>query len=70
MLLFAVATFNMLPFAFLDGGKFFYLTALAITKKKKSAELIYRIASIFIILIFIAMMLVWAYRMWLYKLFV
>jgi len=70
MLLFSVATFNMLPFAFLDGGKFFYLTVLAITKKKKSAELVYKIASIFIILIFVAMVLVWVYRMWIIKLFI
>lgn len=70
ILLFAVATFNMLPFAFLDGGRFFYLTALAITKKKKSAELLYKIASVFIILILVVMMLVWAYRMWLYKIFI
>lgn len=33
-----VALFNMLPFGFLDGGRFFYLTILGITKSKKIAE--------------------------------
>jgi membrane-associated protease RseP (regulator of RpoE activity) len=70
MFLFAVSTLNMLPFAFFDGGKFFFITMLALTKSKKKAELSYKIANIFIILIILAMMLVWAYRMWLFKLFI
>lgn len=63
LLCFAVATFNMLPFAFMDGGKFFYLTMLQITKKKKLSEQIYKAASIFIVLIFVAMVAVWLIRL-------
>ncbi len=63
LLCFAVATFNMLPFAFLDGGKFFYLTMLSITKKKKLSETLYKIASILVVLIFAAMVIVWLLRL-------
>ena len=63
LLCFAVATFNMLPFAFLDGGKFFYLAMLSITKKKKLSEGLYKAASILVIIILIAMMVVWLVRM-------
>ncbi|MEK6819484.1 MAG: site-2 protease family protein, partial [Nanoarchaeota archaeon] len=35
---FLVALFNMLPLGILDGGKFFYLTVLGITKKEKIAS--------------------------------
>jgi membrane-associated protease RseP (regulator of RpoE activity) len=63
LLCFAVATFNMLPFAFLDGGKFFYLAMLSITKNKKLSEKLYKWASIFIVLILIAMMVVWFIRL-------
>ena len=39
----AVALFNMLPLGFLDGGRFFYLTVLSLTKSKKNrAESFYR----------------------------
>jgi membrane-associated protease RseP (regulator of RpoE activity) len=35
---FSVAVTNMLPLGIFDGGRFFYLTILAITKKEKIAE--------------------------------
>jgi len=57
-----MSLFNMLPFGFLDGGKFFFLTILAITKSKKKTALIYRIANIVILLIFAVMVLIWLFR--------
>lgn len=63
LLCFAMSTFNMLPFAFLDGGRFFYLAVLSITKKKKLSENIYKLATIIIILIFVAMIFVWLIRL-------
>jgi membrane-associated protease RseP (regulator of RpoE activity) len=63
LLCFAVATFNMLPFGFLDGGKFFYLAVLSMTKKKKLSEKIYKGASMIIVLIFVAMVVVWLLRL-------
>ena len=69
MLLFAIATFNMLPFGFLDGGKFFYLTMLGLTKSKKSAETGYKIASLIIVLLILAMVFVWLWRIYLFKIF-
>ncbi len=70
MLLFAISTFNMLPFGFLDGGKFFFLTMLGITKSKKSAEVWYKIASLVIVLIILVMVFVWLWRMYLFKIFI
>ncbi|MCX6741615.1 MAG: site-2 protease family protein [Candidatus Pacearchaeota archaeon] len=57
-----MALFNMLPFAFLDGGRFFFLTILAITKSKKKTASIYKIANIVILLIFAIMVLIWLFR--------
>jgi membrane-associated protease RseP (regulator of RpoE activity) len=70
MLLFAISTFNMLPFGFLDGGKFFYLTMLGITKSKKHSEFWYKIASLIVVLIIVAMVFVWLWRMYLFKIFI
>lgn len=61
-----MALFNMLPFGFLDGGRFFFLTVLAITKSKKKTEKIYKIANIIILLIFAFMIAVWLIR-WILK---
>jgi len=54
-----VGLFNMLPFAFLDGGRFFYLTVLGITKSKKFSEKAFKYATKFILLLFVALMVVW-----------
>ncbi len=69
ILLFAIATFNMLPFGFLDGGKFFFLTMLGLTKSKKHAEFWYKIASVLVLLIILAMVVVWVWRKYLIGLF-
>lgn len=57
----AVALFNMLPLGILDGGRFFYLTVVAITKKEKIGMWAYRIATGFLILLLAAMMIKWAF---------
>jgi membrane-associated protease RseP (regulator of RpoE activity) len=54
-----VALFNMLPLGILDGGRFFYLGALALVKKEKAAQLISKIAGKIILLTFIVMMFYW-----------
>ena len=56
---FSVMLVNMLPFTIFDGGRFFYLTILGITKSKKKALKGFKIANTFILLILIALMLVW-----------
>jgi len=53
---FSVALVNMLPVGIFDGGRFFYLTILSITKSKKIAETAFRIStSAFLVLILILM---------------
>jgi len=55
-----VGLFNMLPLGILDGGRFFYLAILSVTKNKKIAERSFNYATKFIGLIFLAMMIAWA----------
>lgn len=57
----SVALINMLPMGIFDGGKFFYLTVLAITKKEKIAKNMYTFSTFFILLIFLILMLLWAF---------
>ena len=59
---FSVMLVNMLPFAIFDGGRFFYLTVLGITKSKKNAMRGFKIANTFILLVLIVLMLVWFLR--------
>jgi len=54
-----VGLFNMLPFGFLDGGRFFYLTMLGITKSEKKAEKAFKIATKVVAGLFVALILVW-----------
>lgn len=62
LIFFFVAIFNMLPLGFLDGGRFLYISILGLTKSKKSANIIFNVASSIIILIFLLMMFVWFFR--------
>lgn len=59
----SVSLLNMLPLGILDGGKFMYITALSLTKSKKKAEIIYKIFSLIVIAIFVALMLIWLIKM-------
>lgn len=55
----SVAFFNMLPASIFDGGRFFYLTVWAITKKEKVAAKAYKYAGVVILLVFVLMMVGW-----------
>lgn len=55
----AVALFNMLPLGFLDGGRFFYLGVLGITKSKNVAEKSFKYITYFLFLLIIALMVKW-----------
>ena len=54
-----VALMNMLPVSILDGGRFFYLTILAITRSEKIAKKSYSWITWFILLLLILMMAKW-----------
>ena len=56
---FSVALVNMLPIGIFDGGKFFYLTMLGITKNAKSAKRIFSFISFFLFLLIILVMFFW-----------
>ena len=55
----SVALVNMLPMGIFDGGRFFYLSVLAITKNKKIAERSFKGATWLILFIFLILMLYW-----------
>ena len=53
---FSIALVNMLPVGIFDGGRFFYLTILAITKKEKVAKIAFSIVTyLFLFLLFVIM---------------
>jgi membrane-associated protease RseP (regulator of RpoE activity) len=56
----SVAIVNMMPIAIFDGGQFFYLTVLMITRKKKIAERAFKITTQVLIAAFILLMILWA----------
>jgi len=57
---FLVALFNMMPLGILDGGRFFYLTVLGITKSEKISEKLFKFMTYFILFLFVILMLKWA----------
>jgi membrane-associated protease RseP (regulator of RpoE activity) len=57
-----VALFNMLPLGMLDGGRFFYLAVLSVTRSEKFAKWAYRIAGYAILLVFLLLMFFWFIR--------
>lgn len=58
-----VGMFNMLPFGFLDGGRFFYLTILGLTKSEEKADKAFKIATKMILGLFILIMVVWLFAL-------
>ncbi len=56
---FSVALVNMLPMGIFDGGRFFYLTILAITKKPKVAENWFKGITRFLLFLVILLMVFW-----------
>ena len=60
---FLVGLFNMLPLGILDGGQFFYLTILGLTKSEKIAKKSFKFVSKTIIIIFLVLLFVWLVRL-------
>jgi membrane-associated protease RseP (regulator of RpoE activity) len=53
---FSVAIVNMLPLGIFDGGRFFYLTVLAVTRDKKFSEKAFKYVTWFLLLVVAIMM--------------
>jgi membrane-associated protease RseP (regulator of RpoE activity) len=60
MVSFSIALVNMLPVGLFDGGRFFYLTILAITKKEKIAKRAFSIITYFFLALLAVIMVFWA----------
>lgn len=56
----SVALVNMLPMGIFDGGKFFYLTILGITRSENAAKRAYKIATYFFLAVLFLVMFFWA----------
>lgn len=56
----SVALSNMLPAFIFDGGRFWYLTVLAITKKEKLAMQVFKVFTWALLAFFTLLMLLWA----------
>jgi len=57
---FSVALVNMLPVGIFDGGRFFYLTVLAVTKSKKIAEKSFKLMTALFLALLVLLMFFWA----------
>ena len=57
----SVALVNMLPLGLFDGARFFYLTALLITKNEKNAKKILSAISYLLLFLVVVIMFFWAY---------
>ncbi len=55
----SVALINMLPMGIFDGGMFFYLTVLSLTKSERKAKLWFKISTNFLLFLFILLMVLW-----------
>jgi membrane-associated protease RseP (regulator of RpoE activity) len=55
----SVALVNMLPLGIFDGGRVFYLTMLGLTKSKRKADILFKIAMYIILSIFIILTVMW-----------
>src|SRR3989338_6702408 len=60
-----VALTNMLPVGIFDGGRFFYITVLAITKKQKVAEKAFKISTWLLLGLLAALMIKWFFAIFL-----
>lgn len=57
---FSVALINMLPVGIFDGGRFFYLSILALTKSKIKAEKTFQFVTKFFLFVLLLLMVLWA----------
>lgn len=55
----SVALVNMLPMGIFDGGRFFYLTILALTKSEKKARKFFNFSTWFLLFIILLLMAFW-----------
>ena len=55
----SVALVNMLPVGIFDGGRFFYLTVLALTKSDKMAKRAFAMMTYFFLLVLFVIMIFW-----------
>ncbi len=55
----SVALINMLPMGIFDGGRFFYLTVLGITKSEKTAKNLFAFSTYFILFLLFLLMFFW-----------
>jgi len=55
----SVALINMLPVGIFDGGRFFYLTILALTKSKKKAEKSFKFITQFFLFLLLVLIVFW-----------
>lgn len=60
LICFSVALVNMLPMGIFDGGRFFYLTVLAITKSEKIAKKSFKFLTYLILAFVVLIMFYWA----------
>ena len=58
---FSVALINMLPMGIFDGGRFFYLTILGLTKSEKSAKRWFTAMTYFLLFLVLLLMIFWAF---------
>jgi len=56
-----VALFNMLPLGILDGGRFFYLTVLGLTKSEKVAKKSFSFITYFLLFLLVVLMVKWVF---------
>ncbi len=57
---FSVALINMLPVGIFDGGRFFYLTILGVTKSKEKAKKTFSIVTYLFLFLLLVIMIFWA----------
>lgn len=62
LIAFSVALVNMLPVGIFDGGRFFYLTILGITKKEKIAKKSFSILTMIFLISLVGLMISWAWN--------
>ena len=55
----SVAFINMLPVGIFDGGRYLYLTVLALTKNKKMAERVFRISTYVFLILLLVLLVAW-----------
>lgn len=64
LICFSVALINMLPVGIFDGGRFFYLTILAITKSESKAKKTFKFITYLFLFLVILLMAFWIFSLW------